>query len=515
MQQRVKPIVLIILDGWGYSEQTTYNPTRTTPLPTFDRLFAEFPWTLLEASGEAVGLPVGQMGNSEVGHLHIGSGRLVAQDLTRISAALTSGSFADNPILQRSLQQISEQQQTVHLIGLVSDGGVHSHVDHFIGLLQILARSKIKRCYVHAILDGRDTPPQSALKSLQQIETVLQQTQVGRIASIVGRYYAMDRDNRWERTQAAYDLYTAGRAVAQASSASIGLEAAYARGETDEFVKPTLIQRGEEESGIIRSGDAVFFMNFRPDRARQLSRAFTGADFSNFQRTACPQLGQFVTLTAYADDIPATVLFPSKSLKNTLGEYLAYHGLTQLRLAETEKYAHVTYFLNGGIEEPFPGEDRQLIPSPKVATYDLQPEMSAKTVTDYLQAAILEKKYDLIVCNYANPDMVGHTGQNEAACAALITIDQCLQQILQALQKVGGIALITADHGNIEQMFDEQTGQPHTAHTCNPVPCICVGYNGKFTQKKGSLQDIAPTLLKLLGLPIPQEMQGENLLRAN
>lgn len=508
-----KPMLLIILDGWGYREDQSHNPTRAQNLPTFDHLFADHPYILLNASGESVGLPPGQMGNSEVGHLHIGSGRKVPQDLTRIGHAITTHEFANNPIFLQGIKVAKENNSAVHILGLLSPGGVHSHESHILALINLLAEHGIQKNYLHAILDGRDTPPQSAKASLEKIANRYEKLPGGQIASIVGRYYAMDRDKRWDRTQQAYDMLTEGNSEFSSGTAIQALEMAYTRGETDEFVKPTCIIHNKDKPIVIEDGDVVIFMNFRADRARQLTQAFTDKSFNAFPRAVTPKLADFITLTEYAKDIKAQVAFPKLTLKNTLGEYLAQQGKKQLRIAETEKYAHVTYFLNGGIEKPFKKEDRLLIASPKVATYDLQPEMSAAEVTDKLCEAIESNTYDAIVCNYANTDMVGHTGSEQAANQAITTIDVCLKRVLQSLHKVGGEALITADHGNIEQMYDDKHQQPHTAHTTNLVPLIFVGRHAHFIQQQGALDDIAPTMLYLMGLSAPTEMTGHNLLQ--
>ncbi|MDP1574935.1 MAG: 2,3-bisphosphoglycerate-independent phosphoglycerate mutase [Coxiellaceae bacterium] len=500
------PFVLIILDGFGYREAPEHNPTRTTPTPTIDRLYAENPYVLIEASGEAVGLPKGQMGNSEVGHLHIGAGRKVPQDLVRINQAIQQGDFFNNTIIVDAIQTAQKNDKAVHVIGLLSDGGVHSHVDHIEALLKCIHQNGVTKNYLHAITDGRDTPPQSARAQLERINTL----GFGKIISLCGRYYAMDRDQRWDRTQLCYDLLTQNIAAFQSNNALTALEAAYARGEKDEFILPTIVG----EPIAIQDGDVIIFANFRADRARQLTHAFMDENFTAFVRTKKIALSAYVTLTEYYEEAQIKVAFPPFSLHNTLGEYLASKGLTQLRLAETEKYAHVTYFMNGGIETPNKGESRQLIPSPKIATYDLQPEMSAIAVTDALTFAIESGEYDVIICNYANPDMIGHTGNVIAAEQAMIVIDACLARVLIALKKVSGEALITADHGNIECMYDGKTNQPHTAHTQNLVPLIYVGRPATvsaITEVTGALDDVAPTLLYLMGLEKPVEMTGHHL----
>lgn len=493
-----KPFALIILDGWGYRAESKYNPTRTTTTPTIDYLFSHYPHTLIQASGEAVGLPDGQMGNSEVGHLHIGAGRKVPQDLTRISNDIKNGYFFKNALLLHAINKAKKNNAAIHVIGLLSDGGVHSDITHINAMMNLLAQHKATH-YLHAITDGRDTPPQSALKYTHAITN---------IASICGRYYAMDRDKRWERTEKYYQLLTEGKTNFIECSAESAIKNAYARGETDEFISPILIN----PDGIIKDNDIIIFMNFRADRARQLTQALTEKKFAGFVRKKIITFSGFVTLTEYADNTDITVVYPPFTLKNTLGEFLSKNNFSQLRLAETEKYAHVTYFFNGGIETPYKNEHRKLIPSPKITTYDLQPEMSAIAVTDTFVAAIESQQYDVIICNYANPDMIGHTGIAEAAEKAMTIMDACLARVLFSLKKVGGEALITSDHGNIELMYDETTGQPHTAHTTNRVPFIYVGRPAKIIDEHGALDDVAPTLLYLMGLEKPAEMTGKSLI---
>lgn len=506
-----KPIALIILDGWGYSDDKQANAISAAHIPLWEKLWREYPHTLISASGIDVGLPPGQMGNSEVGHIHIGAGRLAPQDLRRIDIAVETGEFMQNPVLTAAVDKAAKTGHAVHILGLLSPGGVHSHELH----LQAMATLAVNRganCFIHAILDGRDTPPKSALPSLLEMEQKLRALGQGRIASIIGRFYAMDRDKRWERTEKAYDLYTLGKAEFRTDSVVKALEQAYERGETDEFVHSTAIHAAGESAAKIEDGDVVIFMNFRADRARQLTQALVDPHFAGFQRSRVPQLAELVTLTEYAANLPVKVAYASQPLNNVLGEYVANLGCRQLRIAETEKYAHVTYFFNGGRETQFANEDRILIPSPKVATYDLQPEMSAPEVTERLVDAIKNGHYDLIICNFANPDMVGHTGNLQATVKAIETIDQCLAKIITALQAVGGEALITADHGNAEFMYNPSTGQPHTAHTTLPVPFLYVGRPAKMTTAMGKLYDIAPTILTLMGLPIPPEMTGKTLV---
>jgi 2,3-bisphosphoglycerate-independent phosphoglycerate mutase len=513
MSERPKPVALIILDGWGYRENSHHNPTKNAHTPTLDYLFKHYPWALLQASGRAVGLPEGQIGNSEVGHLHIGAGRDVPQDLTRITEEVLNGNFQKNPVLLSAIDYAKKNQSRVHVLGLLSPGGVHSQENHIFALIKLLHQQGISQQYLHAFLDGRDVPPRSAEKSLETAENLYRELGSGRIASIIGRYYAMDRDNRWDRIQIAYDLLTQGIAKFTAKSAVLGLKNAYARKENDEFVQATSIIPDGASPITIEDNDVVIFMNFRADRARQLCFALTNSEFSGFERKRSPHIGYFVTLTNYSKELQAHVAYPPLSLVNTLGEFLAAQGLRQLRIAETEKYAHVTYFLNGGNETPFPQEERILIPSPKVPTYDLKPAMSAVELTDRLVDIILHGSYDVIICNYANPDMVGHTGIEAAANEALEVVDRCLQRIEESLQKVGGEMLITADHGNVEQMYDEKNQQPHTAHTTNLVPFLYVGRKAKWKDvPHPGLKDVAPTLLYVLGLSPPPEMTGKNLL---
>jgi len=511
------PFLLLILDGFGYSQETKYNAIAQAHTPTLDALWQKFPHTLLDCSGLNVGLPDAQMGNSEVGHMNIGAGRIVYQELTRINADIAQGQFFNHSIIQSAIIEAKTQHRRIHILGLVSPGGVHSHEMHIHVLAQHLANHAIQDFSIHAFLDGRDCPPQSAGASLRALQQHLTQLQSGQIASITGRYYAMDRDNRWDRTEKAYDLLTGTDIRYHFPDALTALEAAYARGETDEFVYPSSItaaDNGCDHACTIQDGDLVFFMNFRADRARQLSAALATSTFSGFQRKSIVHLQKFISLTEYdsAEALPAEVIYPPQSQKNNLSEYLAHMHYQQLHIAETEKYAHVTFFFNGGREEAYPGETRLLIPSPKVATYDLAPEMSAHELTDALTQNILAKKYRFIVCNYANPDMLGHTGNLPATIKAIEVIDKCLNKIITALHAVGGECLITADHGNAELMYDDHTQQPHTAHTLTPVPLLYVGRPAQFDTQKGILADIAPTILFLLNLPIPAEMTGRILL---
>lgn len=508
MNSSQKTFALIILDGWGYREDARFNAIAAANTPHWDYLCQNYPHNLIDSSGLLVGLPDGQMGNSEVGHLHMGAGRRVCQDLTRIDESIQTGDFFKNPLLLEAFHAAQANNRAVHVIGLLSPGGVHSHESHLQALLTLAAQQKFKNLWIHAFLDGRDTPPKSAQKSLE----ILEKQYHAQIASIVGRYYAMDRDKRWDRIEKAYDLLTGEGAAYTAQTASEALDAAYARGETDEFVQPTSILNGANQPRVIEEGDTVLFFNFRADRARQLSHALIDQNFTGFERRRHPNLAHFITFTDYAADIPSDVVFPTAPLKNMLGDYLSQQGYQQLRLAETEKYAHVTFFFNGGIEAPFQGESRILIPSPKVSTYDLVPQMSANEITETLVAAIKSQAYQFIVCNFANADMVGHTGDFQATLKAIEVIDTCLGKIFDALKSTQSEAVITADHGNAELMFDSQTHQPHTAHTNEQVPFIYIGRPATAV-KTGSLVDIAPTILYLMGLKMPAEMTGKSLVK--
>ncbi len=504
------PLVLIVLDGFGHREGGEDNAIRAARTPTWTRLWQQFPHTLISGSGRDVGLPDGQMGNSEVGHMSLGAGRIIYQSITRIDAAIEDGSFFSNPAYVAAVDKAVAAGRAVHVLGLLSPGGVHSHEQHLHAMVRLAAQRGATQVYLHAFLDGRDTPPRSAHASLAAAEALFGELGCGRVASIVGRYFAMDRDNRWDRVEKAYRLLTEGTADYRAASAVAGLEAAYARDEDDEFVKPTVIG---DSPAVIGDGDAVIFMNFRADRAREITRSFVEDAFSGFTRRARPRLAAFVMTTEYAADIKAPVAFGPDNLDNVLGAWLAQHGKTQLRIAETEKYAHVTFFFSGGREALFDGEDRILVPSPDVATYDLKPEMSAPEVTDKLVEAIHSGRYDTIICNYANGDMVGHTGVFAAAVQAVEALDECLRRVTDAVLAVGGECLITADHGNVEQMSDHASGQAHTAHTCEPVPLVYVGRRAlHFTASDGRLCDVAPTMLGLMGLPLPAEMTGRMLL---
>jgi 2,3-bisphosphoglycerate-independent phosphoglycerate mutase len=508
-----KPTVLVVLDGWGYREETRDNAIANATTPVWDRLWAEAPHTLISASGEDVGLPSGQMGNSEVGHMSLGSGRVIYQNISRIDQAIKDGSFNRNPVLTSAIDKASAAGGAVHIFGLLSTGGVHSHEQQIFAAIRLAAARGAKRVFLHAFLDGRDTLPRSAGPSLEKADALFAELGCGRTATICGRYYAMDRDNRWERIERAYRMLTEGSAEHQANSAAAALDAAYQRNESDEFVVPTVICNDQQEPAVVRDNDTVLFLNFRSDRARQLTRAFVDKSFNHFQRNVVPRLSDFVTLTEYAEDIDANCAFGPEKLENVLGDYVAKRHMTQLRIAETEKYAHVTFFFSGGREELFPGEERILIASPDVATYDLKPEMSARELTDKLVEAITSGKYDLIVCNYANGDMVGHTGVFAAAVKAVEALDECLGRVERALREVGGQALITADHGNCELMLDYESGQHHTQHTTDLVPLVYIGPKRLGLQSTGGiLADIAPTLLRLMDLPQPAEMTGHNLL---
>ena len=499
---------LIILDGYGHREETDSNAIFAARTPVMDRLKQNNPHSFVSGSGMDVGLPDGQMGNSEVGHMNLGAGRVVYQDFTRITKSIKDGDFFDNEVFIQAIDKAVQAGKAVHIMGLLSPGGVHSHEDHLHAIVELAERRGAKEVYVHAFLDGRDTPPRSAEYSLAQLDQVLKAKGIGRIASIIGRYYAMDRDNRWDRVQQAYDLMTTGKREYIAEDAVQGLQAAYGRDENDEFVKATVLG---ESAATLNDGDALIFMNFRADRAREITRAFVDVHFDGFVRTKAPALAKFVMLTRYAADIDTVFAFSPTTLPNTLGEYMEKLGKTQLRIAETEKYAHVTFFFSGGREEPYKGETRVLVNSPKVATYDLQPEMSAPEVTDKLVAEIRSGKHDLIICNYANCDMVGHTGVFAAAVKAVEAVDDSVGRVIQALEETGGQCLITADHGNAEQMLDPSTGQVHTAHTCERVPLIYAGPS-QVKLKDGALSDLAPTLLELMNIKQPEEMTGQSLI---
>lgn len=508
----VTPVLLLILDGFGYRTDPDSNAILAAHKPNWDNLWRNHPHTLIEASEKHVGLPSHQMGNSEVGHLNIGAGRIVYQDLSKVDVSIEDGSFFTNPALSDAIAVAKQNDSALHIMGLLSAGGVHSHEDHIYAMLEMAAKRGLKKIYLHPFLDGRDTPPRSAAPSLATLQDKCTALGVGQIVSITGRFYVMDRDNRWERVQPAYELLTQGVAEYAAPDAASALQAAYAREESDEFVKPTRIQPEGTPAIAMQDGDVAIFMNFRADRAREITRALTDDAFSGFERIHQPKFGRFVTLSNYGSEFTLPCAFASESIHNDIGEYVARLGLKQLRIAETEKYAHVTYFLSGGKEQPYPGEDRILVPSPKVATYDLQPEMSAFAVTDKLEEAILSRQYSLIICNYANGDMVGHSGNMAAAIKAIETLDVCIGRVVKAMQSIGGEVILTADHGNAEQMMDNDTHQAHTAHTLNPVPFLYVGRKATVSDT-GSLRDIAPSLLCMMGLPQPEEMTGKSLIK--
>ncbi|MDO9517953.1 MAG: 2,3-bisphosphoglycerate-independent phosphoglycerate mutase [Methanosarcinaceae archaeon] len=513
MTKPKRPLLLMILDGWGYLTSNDGNAILAANTPNLDRLVATYPTSILEVSGEAVGLPGGQMGNSEVGHLNIGAGRVVYQDLTRINHDIKTGDLYTNPVLLNAIKNAKEHDSALHLMGLLSDGGVHSHINHLSALIDLASREGLERVYIHAFLDGRDVPPACAIEDIQKIEKTCDDYGIGRIVTVSGRYYAMDRDTRWERVKLAYDALTLGTGL-YAKDAETAVRESYARNETDEFVKPTVIvDKNGNPTATIKNNDSVIFFNFRPDRARQLTYAFVDDDFGGFERKVYPKV-HFVCMTQYDEKLEVPIAYPHEDLKNTLGQVLSKNHLKQLRIAETEKYAHVTFFFNGGVEVHNEGEDRCLIPSPKVATYDLKPEMSAYEVTKEVIKKIRSDKYDVIILNYANLDMVGHTGFFDATVSAVETIDECVGKVIDTLLQVGGAAIITADHGNAEQMLDHDSEQPHTAHTCNPVRCIYVTDKSGVSLKlrDGKLSDIAPTMLKLLRIEKPVEMTGESLI---
>ena len=513
-QAPVAPVVLVILDGWGYREEADGNAIIAAKTPVVKSLWAAYPRTLIRTSGKAVGLPEGQMGNSEVGHLNIGAGRVVPQELVRISDAIEDGSILNNPALVKICEDVRSRGSKLHLIGLTSEGGVHSHLSHLLGMLDLAKAQHISQVCIHAVTDGRDTAPTDGVGVIRQIQAHIDSIGIGRIVTLSGRYYAMDRDRRWDRVKRAYDVMTQD-GDGDGRSALEVLQASYAEGVTDEFVAPTRIA-----AGAVEPGDGIIFYNFRPDRARQLTAAFVKPGFDGFERSQIDPLS-FVTFTQYEPNLPVAVAFEPQNLNNILGEVIATHNLKQFRTAETEKYAHVTYFFNGGLEEPFAGEDREMVMSPMVATYDKAPAMSAEAVTDIAIAAVRKRIYSLVVINYANPDMVGHTGQIPETVEAIETVDRCLGRLLESISSVGGTALITADHGNAEYMRDEQ-GNPWTAHTTNPVPFIVVegekakipGYGTDVTLREGGrLADIAPTILQILQLPQPAEMTGQSLIQ--
>jgi 2,3-bisphosphoglycerate-independent phosphoglycerate mutase len=505
-----KPVMLMILDGYGLSEHVEGNAVLAARKPNLDKIFREYPNTVLDASGMSVGLPEGQMGNSEVGHLNIGAGRVVYQSLTKITKSILDGDFFENKALNKAIDNALNNNSALHLLGLLSPGGVHSHTDHIKGLLKLCKQRGLSRVYLHAFLDGRDVPPSSAREYIKDIEGYMKESGVGTIATISGRYYAMDRDNRWERVKLAYDALVLGKGE-KAQSALEALDNSYSKDVTDEFVLPTVIAVDGKTAGTISSGDSVIFFNFRPDRARELTRALNDKVFTGFEREKLDLT--FVTMTEYDITLEnVDVAFGPESSSNTLGEYLSSLGKTQLRIAETEKYAHVTFFFNGGVEAPNKNEERVLIPSPKVATYDMKPEMSAYEVCEEVLKRIDSDKYDFIVINFANPDMVGHTGVFEAAKKAVEAVDECVGKIVDKILVKDGVVCITADHGNAEMMTDIKTGKTMTAHTLDPVPFIYVSREPKPLRDKGILADIAPTLLQIMGVEVPEEMTGKSLI---
>ena len=506
-----KPTVLMILDGYGLSSETKGNAIAEANTPEMDMLMRDYPFVLGDASGLAVGLPEGQMGNSEVGHLNMGAGRIVYQDLTKITKSIQDGDFFTNPALVKACDNVLEQQSDLHLFGLVSDGGVHSHNEHIYGLLELAKQKGISNVYVHCFLDGRDTPPMSGKSYVEALEAKMADIGVGKVASVMGRYYAMDRDNRWDRVQLAYDVLTKGEGQ-EAASGPAGIQASYDDGKTDEFVLPTVVLEGGKPVATIKDNDSVIFFNFRPDRAREITRAFCDDEFEGFYRG--DRLNTtFVTFTNYDTTIPnKLVAYEKQEITNTFGEFLAAHNMKQARIAETEKYAHVTFFFNGGKEEPNEGEDRILVKSPKVATYDLQPEMSSTEVCDKLVASITSGTYDVVIVNFANPDMLGHTGVEAAVVQAIEAIDHCVKRACEAVKEVNGQMFICADHGNAEKLLDED-GKPFTAHTTNPVPFILFNADPQYKLREGgSLADIIPTLIELMGMEQPKEMTGKSLL---
>ena len=503
-----KLTMLMILDGFGVNENEEGNAVKIANTPNLDKIMKQNPTTLIKTSGLDVGLPEGQMGNSEVGHTNIGAGRIVYQELTRITKSIEDGDFFSIPELVGAIENCKKNNSKLHIMGLLSDGGVHSHIRHLYAILELAKRKDFEDVYVHCFLDGRDTPPASAEGFIVDLENKMEEKGVGRIASIIGRFYAMDRDKRWERVVRAYDAIVKGEGV-KANSAVAAIEESYQKEVFDEFVEPTLICNNGEPVATISENDSVIFFNYRPDRAREITRSLVDKEFDGFEREYFPLY--YVCFTNYDETIEnVEIAFKKAEITNTFGEILGKKGLTQLRIAETEKYAHVTFFFNGGEEKQYPGEDRILIPSPKVETYDMQPEMSAYEVTEKVIEAINSKKYDSIILNYANPDMVGHTGNLDAAVKALEVIDECVGKVVEAVEKNNGVLLITADHGNSEQMIDYSTGEPHTAHTTNVVPLVLVGKDAKL--KEGRLADLIPTMLEIMGIEKPQEMTGESLL---
>ena len=513
MSSKKSPKVLIIVDGFGYSDSGKYNAISAANAPYWQNLWENNPKTLISTSGMAVGLPEGQMGNSEVGHMTLGAGRVVYQNFTRINKAITDGDFFTNPVFCDAIDGAIKNDKAVHIVGLLSPGGVHSHEDHINAMLEMAVQRGAKKVYIHASLDGRDCPPRSAKPSLEKTQALCDELGTGKIVSIIGRFFSMDRDNRWDRVEQAYRLMTEGHADYTATSAVEGLETAYGRDENDEFVKATAIVAEGETAIAIEDGDAIISMNFRPDRAREITHALVDEEFDGFNRQKAPKLSSFVMTTEYEATLDLPCAYPPENLVNSLGEYLSNQGMQQLRIAETEKYAHVTFFFSGGREALYEGEERTLIPSPDVETYDQKPEMSAFEVTEKLVDAIDSGRFDTIICNYANCDQVGHTGNFDASVKAVETVDSCLKQVIEAAEKQDGEVLITADHGNVEEMFDEASNQPHTQHTTLPVPLVYAGSRQLSLDSGGSLADIAPTILDMMGLEKPVEMSGRSLIR--
>ena len=507
-----KPTVLMILDGYGLNENTTGNAVAEGQTPVMDRLMAEYPFVKGNASGMAVGLPDGQMGNSEVGHLNMGAGRIVYQDLTKITKAIQDGDFFENKALLAACENAKKNNSALHMFGLVSDGGVHSHNTHIYGLLELAKRQGVEKVYVHCFLDGRDTPPASGKEYVEELVAKMQEIGVGEVATVMGRYYAMDRDNRWDRVEKAYRAMVYGEGETAVSGPE-GIQASYDKDATDEFVLPTVVRKDGAPVATIKDHDSIIFFNFRPDRAREITRTFCDDEFTGFDRGERVKT-TYVCFTEYDVTIEnKQVAFVKEEITNTFGEFLAANGKKQARIAETEKYAHVTFFFNGGVEEPNEGEDRILVKSPKVATYDLKPEMSAYEVCDKLVEAIKSNNYDVIIINFANPDMVGHTGVEAAAIKAIEAVDECVGKVVEAIKEVDGQMFICADHGNAEQLIDEETGEPFTAHTTNPVPFILVNADPAYRLREGGcLADIAPTLIELMGMKQPKEMTGKSLL---
>lgn len=504
----MKKVVLAIMDGWGCAAEDCRNAVALANTPVYDELLKKYPNTKINADGEYVGLPEGQMGNSEVGHLNLGAGRVVYQDLTRINKEIREGKFFENPEFLRAIEHVKKNNSSLHLMGLVSDGGVHSSFEHLLALIDLAKKHNLEKVFVHAFLDGRDTPPQSAINYVKQLDEKLAKEKLPPVASVIGRYYVMDRDNRWDRVQKAYDCLCLGECN-KASSAAEAVENSYKEGVNDEFVLPTVIDGKESR---LNDGDAIIFFNYRPDRAREITRAINKEDFDGFERKKVLKNIYYICMAQYDETFNLPIAYPSQKLTNILGEVLANKGLKQFRTAETEKYAHVTFFFNGGIEEPFKGEVRELVASPKVATYDLQPTMSAFEVDKIVCEAILLKEYDFVLVNFANPDMVGHTGIVDAAITAVETVDKCIGKVVEAVKEAGYVMLLTADHGNAECMVDEKTGAPFTAHTSNKVPLVLINDGDVKLKENGALCDVAPTILEIMGIEKPKEMTGESLI---